>query len=63
MAKPVIDKELCISCGNCIELCPAVFGWDDDEKAHVLDTDGCDKGCNCEQAAEECPTNALTVRK
>ena len=29
MAKPVIDKELCISCGNCIELCPAVFGWDD----------------------------------
>jgi ferredoxin len=63
MAKPVIDKELCISCGNCIELCPAVFGWNEDEKAQVLDTDGCTKGCNCGQAAEECPTNALTVQE
>jgi ferredoxin len=61
MAKPVIDKELCISCGNCIELCPEVFGWDEDEKAHLLDPDGCDKGCRCEQAVEECPTDAISL--
>ncbi len=62
MAKPVIDKELCISCGNCIELCPAVFGWDDDEKAQIIKEDGCAE-CNCQQAADECPTNAITIQE
>jgi|AGTN01.3.fsa_nt_gi hypothetical protein len=62
MAKPAIDKELCISCGNCIELCPAVFGWDEDEKAQVLKENGCEE-CDCEQAVADCPTNALTMQE
>jgi ferredoxin len=61
MVKPVIDKELCISCGNCIEICPGVFGWDGDEKAEVISQDGCGEGCDCQQAVDECPTNALTL--
>ena len=62
MAKPVTDKELCISCANCIELCPAVFGWDDDEKAQIIKENGCSE-CNCQQAADECPTNAIPTKE
>jgi ferredoxin len=62
MAVPVIDKELCISCGNCIELCPTVFGWDEDEIAHVIKEDRCQE-CDFQQAMEECPTNALTLQE
>ena len=30
--KAKIDKDLCISCGVCNAVCPAVFDWDDDGK-------------------------------
>lgn len=61
MVKPVVDKELCISCGNCIEICPEVFKFDDDEKADVIDPKGCGSKCDCDEAAASCPTNAITV--
>ncbi|HBI55937.1 MAG TPA: ferredoxin, partial [Firmicutes bacterium] len=30
-----VDQDLCISCGACVGICPDVFDWNDDEKAHV----------------------------
>jgi len=36
MVIPVVNKEECISCGNCVDLCPEVFNWDDDGKAEVI---------------------------
>jgi ferredoxin len=62
MVIPVVNKEECISCGNCVDLCPEVFGWDEDEKAQVPKENGCDE-CDCRQAADDCPTNALTVQE
>ena len=35
--KAFVDKDLCISCGLCIETCPDVFSWDDDDKAEAID--------------------------
>ena len=33
-----IDQDECIGCEACVEICPAVFGFDEDEgKAHVID--------------------------
>ena len=29
-----IDPDLCISCGTCIDICPEVYDWDDNGKAH-----------------------------
>lgn len=56
-----VDQELCISCGNCIDLCPDVFKWNGDEKAScsvneipvVLEE-------QAHEAAESCPTEAIT---
>lgn len=35
--KATVDKDLCISCGLCIQTCPDVFDWDDDDKAVAID--------------------------
>ena len=57
---PVVDEDKCIGCGNCMEVCPAVFQLQD-EKSHVIDPDACEfVGC-CEAAAENCPVEAITI--
>ena len=58
---PRVDKELCISCGNCVDLCPDVFQWDDEGKADVTDPDGCGTRCDCQEAADSCPTDAISL--
>jgi ferredoxin len=64
MVIPVVNKEECISCGNCVDLCPEVFNWDEDGKAEVIDPGGCGGKCpSCEEAAESCPTNAITIEE
>ncbi len=30
-----VDQELCISCGACIDICPDVFEWNEDDKAGI----------------------------
>ena len=30
-----VDQDLCISCGACIDICPEVFTWNDDDKAEA----------------------------
>lgn len=64
MIIPVLDKELCISCGNCVDICPDVFNWDVDDKAIVVDPNGCGTKCpDCQEAADSCPTNAITIQE
>lgn len=57
--KPTVDQELCIGCGTCQELCPAVFEVQDD-KAEVIGPDRCDT-CQCEEAMNSCPVNAIAL--
>lgn len=57
MATPVVDMDLCIGCGSCVELCPEVFELRDD-KAWVIGPDKCDS-CDCQAAADTCPVEAI----
>jgi ferredoxin len=59
MKKPVVDFDLCIGCGSCVEICPEVFELKDDIKAYVKDESKCNT-CNCEEAANICPVEAIT---
>ena len=60
--EPIIDEEKCIGCGNCQEVCPAVFHLNETiGKAEVLDPDCELAGC-CEAAAENCPVEAITLK-
>jgi ferredoxin len=60
MAKPVVDVDLCEGCASCEEICPEVFKVGDDGKVQVIGPDKCDT-CNCQEAADICPTQAITI--
>ena len=55
------EVDLCIGCGLCEELCPAVFELGDDGVAHVIDPEECEAAGCCEEAAEECPVDAISL--
>ncbi len=57
-----VDEDLCIGCGRCEEICPAVFHLNEDTgKSDVIDPDACEfVGC-CEAAWENCPVEAIFI--
>lgn len=60
--RPVVDEEKCIGCGNCAEICPAVFYLNEAAgKAVVVDPEGCELAECCEAAEENCPVEAISL--
>ncbi|HCC08194.1 MAG TPA: ferredoxin [Clostridiales bacterium] len=58
-----VDKDLCISCGLCPDVCPEIFRFDDDEKAVAEDIEIPEDITDSAKEAEEgCPTSAITVK-
>jgi ferredoxin len=56
-----VDQELCISCGACIDVCPEVFDWNEDDKAYsIVEEVPADAEDQAAEALESCPTNAIT---
>lgn len=60
MSKKVcIDTEECIGCESCVELCPDVFGFDEEaEKAFVKKPEGGPEAC-IDEAIETCPVECI----
>ena len=61
MAKRVeLDQDECLGCEACVEVCPDVFGFDEDtEKAYVIE--GAESGSDCvEEAIASCPAECIT---
>ena len=54
-----VNRELCIGCGTCEALCPAVFKINAEGKAEVISQD--DLAC-AKNAAESCPVQAIEVK-
>ena len=60
--KAYVDKDTCIGCGLCPEVCPKVFKMDDDGKAVASKDEVPEKSINSSKDAEEqCPVSAITV--
>lgn len=56
-----VDQELCISCGACIDACPEVFEWNEDDKAQsIVEEVPADVEDQASEAIDSCPTNAIT---
>ena len=69
MAKVELERAMCISCGNCIDVCPDFFEFADDGLSHLKalenteDTEEIeveDPAC-CTQAEELCPVKIIHV--
>lgn len=58
-----IDKNKCISCGACVNICPEIFAFNDQGKAEVSteSTDEIKKFNNkIKEAIENCPVEAIS---
>jgi len=58
--KVIIDREACVGCGLCTEVCPDYFEMDKENKAVVkVEPPPKDLEKLCEDAASECPVDAI----
>lgn len=59
----VIDQEECTGCETCVELCPDVFEFDEDnEVATVIAPENVDEDCVIE-AIESCPVECISIEE
>ncbi|WP_291634083.1 ferredoxin [Clostridium sp.] len=60
--KAYVDKDTCIGCGLCPEICPEIFKMEADEKA-VASKDEVAENLlsSAKEAEEQCPVTAITV--
>ncbi|MTI81765.1 MAG: ferredoxin [Firmicutes bacterium] len=60
--KAQVDQDLCISCGACVDTCPEVYDWNDDDKAEaIVDVVPDNMEDQAREAADSCPTEAIKV--
>jgi len=55
-----IDREKCVSSGNCVVTAPTAFLLDSEQKARLVDPDSVDDDTLI-LAAEMCPTEAIVL--
>jgi adenylylsulfate reductase subunit B len=54
---PVINRDRCIACGTCMDICPLDCIYLKDEIAEVLYPDEC---WHCGACRQDCPEAAIT---
>ena len=62
--KAIVDRDACIGCGLCPDVCPEVFEMDNEDKAvtkvNPVPPEFQDK---CKEAAESCPSDAIKIEQ
>jgi len=56
-----VDREICIGCGLCIQICSEVFRMEDDKAVVFVALVPKAQEGSCSQAAEQCPVTAIIV--
>jgi ferredoxin len=60
--RPEVDHSLCIGDGICVDICPEVFEMRDDNLAYVIDESPSPELIDrVQEAADACPTSAISV--
>lgn len=59
--KVILNKEECIGCGSCVNICPNHFAYDDDGKSKVTVAEFSNEESEVKDAEENCPTQAITI--
>lgn len=61
--KVVIDKDACTGCGLCVETCPEAFEMGEDTARPKGDKVPSGAEDCARQAAEDCPSEAITIEE
>ena len=61
--KAVVDQDICSGCELCAETCPEVFEMQNDTAGVKVDVVPPEEEETCQQAAEECPVEAITIEE
>ena len=62
--KAVVLKDRCNGCGPCVDLCPEVFEFGDDDLAQVkVDVVPVEAEATCREAAANCPVDAIQIEQ
>jgi len=59
--KAKVDAELCTGCELCVETCPEVFEMADDIAVVIVDEVPADAEDSCQEAADDCPSEAISI--
>lgn len=60
--KAYVDKDGCIACGLCADVCPEIFEMEDDGKAGASENEIPENLITSAKDAEEgCPVSVITV--
>ena len=61
--KPNVDSQLCSGTGLCENICPEVFELKDGVSTVKVDQVPEDAQETCREAADQCPTDAITIEE
>jgi len=60
MLNPTVDKDLCVSCGLCSQVCPEVFEEGPDGTGQVKADADLNAAC-IQDAVDQCPVGAISA--
>ncbi len=60
--KAIVDKETCIGCTLCVQVCPEVFRMEGDKATAYVDPVPQGVEDKCRDAAQQCPVEAIKIQ-
>lgn len=60
--KASVDQDGCISCGLCVDICPEVFSYNENEISQAIEGDIPEKYISqAEEARDGCPVSVIDL--
>ena len=59
--KAIVDKDTCVGCGLCANMCPDVFQMEDDKAVVIVGSIPEDLAESAKEAASSCPVEAIKI--